>query len=105
MKCYNQWLQPHHLERSEISFLKIKSQLLTEKVKLPANQLCFFNARVSSVKEFSVFLLIPASFLQKVPSLQASYKWCVIFLVFVLKGGLKYYSLFLTYNAAPVKRK
>ena len=24
MKCYNQWLQPHHLERSEISFFKNK---------------------------------------------------------------------------------
>lgn len=40
MKCYNEWLQPHNMEHSEIPvffFSKSKLQLLTEQIELDAS--------------------------------------------------------------------
>lgn len=39
MKCYNEWLQPHNMEHSEILvfFSKSKLQLPTEQIELDAS--------------------------------------------------------------------
>lgn len=63
MKCYNEWLQAHNMEHSEIpvSFSKSKLQLLTEQeLGASANVLIlFFMPKEFCQRGFQPVLLVP----------------------------------------------